>query len=437
MKYKKDQIYTFDVAGFISTTSGKRCIKIMDDNASYFVDANDSQKIESNLPDKLRCKVVDILSNGRPLFEQIEEVKNKKTSIVTGPHVTDYEKGCSWKFVQQTDGMLDIGPNDSMSQNFKQHPYTSLVRESIQNSLDAVADKTLPVRVSFSFNLIYKRRFKYFFELKNHIQGCLHYYNGNRNAEEIYEPMLDLFSNNTHIDIGYIKVSDYNTRGMDYAKGNTKSPFYAFVMSAGVSSKQNESSGGSFGFGKAAYFQMSPLKSVLVSTMTIDRDCYFQGVSSLCTHTYKNYGKVAAVGFYDNNGGLPVSENDKIPVEFRRTEPGTDICIMGFDISNKEDCINEMIEAVLRNFWLAIYERELEVVIDNDTIINSDTLEKFMLKYFEEETDTHNMLLHNPRPYYEAVKFADTDKKHKLYDKDIPFLGKCKFYSYKDEGCSK
>lgn len=38
-----------------------------------------------------------------------------------------------------------------MEQSFKNHPYASLVRESIQNSLDAVLDKSEPVIVKFSF----------------------------------------------------------------------------------------------------------------------------------------------------------------------------------------------------------------------------------------------------------------------------------------------
>ena len=55
------------------------------------------------------------------------------------------EIGCKWHFAEQTGG-TDIGPNDAMSQIFKKVPYEALVRESIQNSLDAVYDRTKPVK---------------------------------------------------------------------------------------------------------------------------------------------------------------------------------------------------------------------------------------------------------------------------------------------------
>lgn len=55
------------------------------------------------------------------------------------------DRGCSWHFDRQTGA--EEGPNDALIQNFKESPYTSLIRESIQNSLDAVYDRTQPVRV--------------------------------------------------------------------------------------------------------------------------------------------------------------------------------------------------------------------------------------------------------------------------------------------------
>ena len=50
------------------------------------------------------------------------------------------EKNCNWHFAEQLGGRED-GPNDPMQENFKKTPYSSLIRESIQNSLDVVLDK--------------------------------------------------------------------------------------------------------------------------------------------------------------------------------------------------------------------------------------------------------------------------------------------------------
>jgi hypothetical protein len=55
------------------------------------------------------------------------------------PQNSSPEKGCRWVFAPQ-EGGREGGPNDAMMQNFRSKPYNSLVRESVQNSLDAVCD---------------------------------------------------------------------------------------------------------------------------------------------------------------------------------------------------------------------------------------------------------------------------------------------------------
>ena len=84
------------------------------------------------------------------------------------------EKDCKWYFADQPN-VQEVGPNNAMEQSFKNHPYAALVRESIQNSLDAVLDKSEPVRVDFSFKEMRGNDYPEFFELKEHIKGCLEY----------------------------------------------------------------------------------------------------------------------------------------------------------------------------------------------------------------------------------------------------------------------
>lgn len=243
------------------------------------------------------------------------------------------EKNCKWYFADQPN-VQEVGPNNAMEQSFKNHPYAALVRESIQNSLDAVDDKSEPVQVVFSFREMNGCDYPEFFSLKEHIMGCLDYYSNNYNAKAIYEPMMKFFADNTHHDhLGYIRVSDYNTKGMSYEKDRTDSPFYAFVRSAGVSAKDDTSAGGSFGFGKAAYYLLSPISTIMVSTCTKNGDRFFEGASSLCTHTYRGKKKVA-FGYYDDQDGKPISIEADIPAHFRRAEPGTDINILGFKMES-------------------------------------------------------------------------------------------------------
>lgn len=53
----------------------------------------------------------------------------------------NYELDCKWHFAEMDANAGDEGPNSAMSQTFAQFPCAALVRESIQNSLDAVLDE--------------------------------------------------------------------------------------------------------------------------------------------------------------------------------------------------------------------------------------------------------------------------------------------------------
>ena len=59
------------------------------------------------------------------------------------------EKECKWHFAALEENAGDEGPNSAMSQAFSKFPCSALVRESIQNSLDAVVDDNKPVKVCF------------------------------------------------------------------------------------------------------------------------------------------------------------------------------------------------------------------------------------------------------------------------------------------------
>lgn len=344
------------------------------------------------------------------------------------------EKNCKWYFADQPN-VQEVGPNNAMEQSFKNHPYAALVRESIQNSLDAVDDKSAPVQVVFSFREMNGCDYPEFFSLKEHIKGCLDYYSNNYNAKAIYEPMMKFFADETHHNhLGYIRVSDYNTKGMSYEKDKTDSPFYAFVRSAGVSAKDDTSAGGSFGFGKAAYYLLSPISTIMVSTCTKNGDRFFEGASSLCTHTYRGKKKVA-FGYYDDQDGKPISIEADIPAHFRRAEPGTDINILGFKMEYKDEAVKEMIEAVLRNFWFAIYEGKLEVNVNDVVNITKNTIADLMEEYFEGiEDNTRKAGYYNPRPYFDAVRFANTSSKYRLIEDKLPLLGHVCFYVFKCKG---
>lgn len=348
------------------------------------------------------------------------------------------ECNCSWHFAKQQEASQDVGPNNAAAEHFTATPYPSLIRESIQNSLDVVLDKSQPLRMKFEFGKLRTRTFESFYELRSHIAGVLSLYK--EKAKPQYEDMLncfDLLCNGQSV-VEYIKVSDYNTKGMDYKPND--SPFHAFVRAVGLTFKEEESSGGSFGFGKAAYFLMSPIHTVLVSTMTEEGKTFFEGAASLCTHLFKDENgqmvKYQHYGYYDNQGGKkPASLPTDIPNKFRREEVGTDIYIMGVDGSTEKqyEAYDEMIKAALRHFWLAFMHNKLEVEI-GDTLINADTLNELMITHFPEIIDRNRVGdNYNPRPYYEAVKNANSSKEFIQIDRVLPLLGQVSLYVWKNK----
>ncbi len=348
------------------------------------------------------------------------------------------ECNCSWHFAKHLDESQAVGPNNAAAEHFNETPYPSLIRESIQNSLDVVLHKSQPLRMKFEFGSLRAQTFKAFYELRSHIEGVISLYKDKAKPE--YSDMLDSFDSiyNNQLVVEYIKVSDYNTKGMDYQPDD--SPFYAFVRAVGLTVKDDESSGGSFGFGKAAYFLMSPIHTILVSTMTEKGKTFFEGAASLCTHLYNDENgdkvKYQHYGFYDNQGGKqPASLPTDIPTKFRREEVGTDIYIMGVDGSadKRKEAYDEMIKAALRHFWLAFMHKKLEVEI-GDVVIDADSLDELMCKHFPERIDRSKTGdNYNPRPYYETVKNANSSKDFIQVDRTLPTLGQVSLYIWKNK----
>ena len=341
------------------------------------------------------------------------------------------EKDCKWYFGPQS-GQV-VGPSDAVGQNFK-NLYGSLVREAIQNSLDAAADVTKPVRVRFEFGTISSNDFPNFFDLRHHIQGCLDYYKDNTKAQTLYSGMLKHIPEglSKKKEIGFLRVSDFNTKGMWYEPRNTSSTFFAFVKAVGLPVKEGNDSGGAFGFGKAAYTKVSPYRAMIVSSMCNrnGKDEYvFEGMATLCTHLYLNEEKTA-VGFYTNaDKESPVTDVENIPVPFKRTEYGTSMTLMGVDWKDAKndkvrvEACKEILLEVLRSFWLAVYNGKLIVEIEKQTV-SKDNVEALLNSEIPETEDsTRGATAYKPLPYFEAVAKCDIDDNHVCFKKALPHLG--------------
>jgi hypothetical protein len=348
------------------------------------------------------------------------------------------DSNCKWTFAELSASHFHNGPQDAMIEAFKGSPYAALIREACQNSCDAIANSQSRVKMSLSFGKLNRRDYPKLFDLQSHVKGCLTLYPDDQNTSKVFKPMLYILDKQY---ISYLRVSDYNTTGMSFYKdldGKPRGSFYAFVRSGGHSEKTSNTAGGSFGFGKAAYFQISGLRSIIVSTQTEEGKNYFEGISSFCTHQIGNM-YFDGHGFYDATDGIEPNTNlEDIPTIFRRNEPGTDFYILGTD-QNTYQAKEDMAKSVLRYFWAAILDGILEIDIDG-ILISKETFSDVLNKYFPEEDDDairNHFYKLNPRPYTEVYRLAKTAENFQLIEQDLPLLGTVKLYVNIAPSCNR
>ncbi len=302
------------------------------------------------------------------------------------------------------------GIRDGDMSDFSKTHYKSVVRESIQNSLDARKDYSKPVIVDFAFHSLEKDFLENFSQIEDRIISCKEYAN-NPDDKEFLSTMISSFKNIESYEC--MEISDYNTLGMDM-----ETSYDSFANSRNISSKDSKGSAGSKGMGKAVYFASSYLQSILVSTKSSKGTQIFEGISKIATHNFDG-SEYSHKGFYGNAVGAIQDENE-VPEKFKRTEIGTSIYIIGLkpDLNR----IEEMSKELLANFWLAINESDLIVKIDGKEF-NSETIQKEITQRYAEldESGQYNKFP-NPRPYFETYK--DIQNTNKVYSERIEILGK-------------
>ena len=328
------------------------------------------------------------------------------------------DSNLKWYFAESKNGG-GTGVNDGLTDLFSGGTLQDLVRESIQNSLDAKAKDQPFVRVEYNLRTFPTVEFPNFLELKSHIVKCDKRYYPNSRFQQMLEyiesPIMQV-----------LEVADYNTTGMDFyydEEGNEKGKFSKFVRISG-DPNSDQGAGGSHGYGKITYFKMSGIKTIFVSSMNrADNKCTFQGVARLATHpTGEPQMAYSNLGFFDEGEGDPVQETPiftdgqykytKIPEDFQRQQPGSTTSILFAKISDKKKAFKECCEAVLRSFFVAIEAGTLEVYINlgegYEIEINQGNIERiFNERFFTSPIDNirNNPFERlNPHPYWLTYK---------------------------------
>ena len=233
-----------------------------------------------------------------------------------------------WNFTPN-DAELTQGWNDAGVETFRGAQVPSLTREVIQNSIDAVSQQDLPVRVGFSLatDIEFGQG-----QLAKTFDRC---YDSNVKIES--ERALAFFKRGApelemNAQIPTLVIEDFNTTGLAGNRWNM------LLKAEGVGAKSQSDSLGSYGIGKKATFAASRFRTVLYSTQFATPTCVvrrFQGKSILVSHRDDDENPKGAIGYYGADDWDELEEidgqKDAIPDEFRRYSAGTSLYVVGFE----------------------------------------------------------------------------------------------------------
>lgn len=278
----------------------------------------------------------------------------------------------NWHFPPNAGGEYYTYAGDGATAHFQAGRIRHVVRELIQNSLDAqdpgfprvevsIVEMSLPTHV-FGGDV-----------LASHLRECYEEAVSGEftNSGSALEPLMrgiDLLKND---HVRCLAFFDTGTRGL------SERYWKALVQSQGAVMKEGGfAHGGSFGIGKNAAFTISDLTSVVYSTRYLNgregRVEKMQGKARLMTHPSPGstgnsdspHGKhyVQSVGFYCKADYSPLVGRE-IPEIFRLQESsGTGIFILGFN-PHTDQWQREAEREVAENYFDAIRRKKLIVTI--------------------------------------------------------------------------
>jgi hypothetical protein len=339
-----------------------------------------------------------------------------------------------WVF-QQSDSIS--GGNDGAIDTFAGTRIHSMVREIIQNSLDAHDDKQDgPVRVDFSLQRVPRENLQGMDDLKERLRSCQQ-----MAKEQSTWPQVSLYKaavkeiEMTEI-VPFLCVSDYNTVGLEGSVNSVdaKGAWLALTKGVGLTQKP-ENSLGSFGHGSKAPFTMAKLRTIFYLTKTINSkgqsEERFQGKSLLQSHRFSDDDFLSGgTGYFGKvNKSMPLI-NEDIPEwalnlrSVRGEGKGTSILIpyTNFDV----DQFPEIRITVLANFFYVIKIGKLVVSVDGVEINQHNLEEKFIeaKTIFPAEQDFIDVE-HTKKCFQTIDTIIKPDQKHM---QEIPNFGRIDWY---------
>lgn len=311
----------------------------------------------------------------------------------------------SWSFKKVLPGEMERNP---VSEEFFTNGtrLEAVIRESLQNSLDATDGSGHPVEVWIYFSgeddkLPPEKLQRYF-------EGGSDRFTDPKNGlvaplDTLSEPCRFLLIEDFYTT-GLTGITDERPREEDVAHRNNWN-YYNYFFRENGSTKVGANTLGSWGAGKCVFQRASKLKCSFTYSVRdgYEPRAFMVGKATLKFHTDAQYVTWAPDGWF----GLKIAppspcKMEKVPItdvgfmsrfreDFsirRKDEPGTSIVIPYINLS--ENAENEgaqfnqrnIVRAVLRNFLVAIHEGKLKVIVkvgknDSETVIDKSSVKAY------------------------------------------------------------
>ena len=274
---------------------------------------------------------------------------------------------------KRLDSDPENGFNDASSTTFKKDPVHSLVRETLQNCLDAKpepenlseAEKDLPVEVEYSLFEIDTANFPDVDRFRTILKACSD--EADENEPDAKKFFIRASALMKRPKLKMLRISDRNTRGLQGADTDSRTGTWHRLVKMRGGANLSARAGGSFGIGKGAAFLVSPLRTVFYSSVARNNvpdspPGYASHVGCAHLTTYRDETGAETTGFVfftDNDRNMAIPGTCTFgEAGYARNECGTDLYIAGFDPGAHEFTVDTFVDRVraevLDNFLLTL-----------------------------------------------------------------------------------
>lgn len=264
------------------------------------------------------------------------------------------------------------GLSDAGIETYRDDPFPAVARETSQNSRDAhelTRRSDQPVRMDIQKFGVPANTLPGYHKYREVVSRCLGVAerDGNAKETEFFRQAQRVLDSS---EIPILRVADYNTTGL-HGPCEEGMPFHALVKSSGISSKTQDTSGGSFGIGKSAVYSASDLQTVFYSTSYVDpegvRRFLAQGKTKFRSFTAADGTQFRSIGYWgEPQGYMPVESLAAVPQWLRRQETGTTVCSIA--VRESDDWQKEITASLIVNFFKAIADGQMVFNIDGDML---------------------------------------------------------------------